>query len=93
MQGTVVRYDRTKGFGFITPADPSLPDFFVHVSDVVAANKHLRFLVVGQPVEFDPTAIDTKPKATNVRRLPMTVARQVSEAVAAAEAKAGDGVK
>lgn len=78
MFGTVAKYDRMKGYGFILPDDASLPDFFV-CPKLIDANRHFRFLIPGQRVEFDPVDVSTKPAAHNVRVLPTTIARQTSD--------------
>ena len=77
MIGTVAMYDRRVGWGFIIPDDPDAPDCFVHHS-FIQAGKFQSFLRVGQKVEFDPTDVDGKPQARNVRKLPTPIARQVS---------------
>jgi cold shock CspA family protein len=66
MFGTVSKYDRVKGYGFILPDDQSLPDFFT-CAKLVDANRHHRFLIPGQRVEFDPVDLETRPAAHNVR--------------------------
>lgn len=81
MLGTVTKYDRVKGYGFIVPDDAALPDFFV-CPKFIDANKHHRFLIPGQRVEFDPVDVDTKPVASNVHVIPTTIARQVNAPVA-----------
>jgi cold shock CspA family protein len=78
MTGTGATYDRRVGWGFIIPDDPDAPDLFVHYS-FIQADKFQRFLRVGQKVEFDPSEVDGKPQARNVRKLPMVIARQVSD--------------
>jgi cold shock CspA family protein len=77
MIGVVASYDRRVGWGFIIPDDGDLPDFFVHYS-FIQADKFQRFLRVGQKVEFDPTDVDGKPQARNVRKLPTLIAHQTS---------------
>jgi cold shock CspA family protein len=77
MLGTVTKYDRIRGFGFIVPDDPTLPDFFV-CPRLMDCGKHQRFLMVGQRVEFEPANVDTQPEARHIRKFPMTIARQTS---------------
>jgi cold shock CspA family protein len=77
MLGTVIKYDRISGYGFIVSDDPTLPDFFV-CPRFIDADRHHRFLVPSQRVEFDPVDVATKPKALNVRVIPTTIARQTS---------------
>ena len=82
MFATVSKYNRAVGFGFIVPDDDSLLDFFV-CPKFINNDKHHRFLVVGQLVEFDPIDIEGKPQAHNVRIVyPFTIARQVSDKAA-----------
>jgi CspA family cold shock protein len=63
IKGTVKWFNEAKGFGFITPADGT-KDVFVHVSAVSAAG--FKTLQEGQPVEFDITAGQKGPSATNL---------------------------
>ena len=79
MLGTVIKYDRISAYGFIVSDDPTLPDFFV-CPRFIDADRHHRFLVLGQRVEFDPVDVATKPKALNVHVIPTTIAIQRSEA-------------
>lgn len=82
MFGSVSVYNRPKGFGFILPDDNNLPDFFVCAKFINTANKHHKFLVPGQRVEFDPVDVDTKPAAHNVRIIgPQIIAKQVGGAL------------
>jgi len=78
MFGTVIKYDRVSAYGFIVSDDPTLPDFFV-CPKFIDRDRHHRFLVPGQRVEFDPVDLDTKPQAHNVRVVPVTIAWQVSD--------------
>jgi cold shock CspA family protein len=78
MFGTVTKFDRIKGYGFIVSDDPALPDFFV-IPKFIDCDRHHRFLVRGQRVEFDPVDVDTKPQAHNVRVVPITIAIQRSD--------------
>ena len=78
MYGTCVKYDRIGRWGFIAPDDLTLPDHFVHASDIVGP-KSQHFLVVGQRVEFDASSDDAdRPTAKNVRKFPLTIAVQRS---------------
>jgi cold shock CspA family protein len=85
MFGTVAKYNRQRAFGFIVPdsidgkSTDELPDFFV-CPKFIDANRHLKFLVPGQRVEFDPVDINTtRPYATNVKVIgPTTIARQTN---------------
>ena len=77
MFGIVTKYDRVSAYGFILPDDPAQPDFFV-CPKLIIADKHHRFLVPGQRVEFDPVEVDGKTQAHNVRVIPVIIARQTS---------------
>lgn len=61
MQGTVVKFDTEKGFGFIQP-DGQAEQVFVHASAVTAAGR----LPPGQRVTFDVTASPKGLRASNV---------------------------
>jgi cold shock CspA family protein len=77
IQGVVLEYNRQKGWGFIRPDDPNLPDFFTCYKFIEADQKWSRFVRVGQRVEFQPVDIDTRPQAHHVRLVrPVTVVRQ-----------------
>jgi cold shock CspA family protein len=78
MEGTVLKYNRQTGWGFIRPDSPDSPDFFVCYKFVEAASKFERYLKPGQRVQFDAVDPDTKPQAHHVRLIsPITIARQV----------------
>lgn len=61
MQGTVIKFDDKKGFGFIQP-DGQAEQVFVHASAVTTAGR----LAQGQRVTFDMTASPKGPRASNV---------------------------
>ena len=61
--GTVHKFNREKGFGFITP-DDSKDDVFVHFSAI--QTEGFKTLQEGQTVEFDIVEGDRGPQATNV---------------------------
>jgi len=63
--GTVKWFDRTKGFGFITP-DEAIPegDIFVHFSSVQSSG--FKYLVDGERVQFDFDRSGPKVRAVNV---------------------------
>ncbi len=67
MEGTVIKWVNTKGYGFIG-ADDSEKDIFVHYSDVKSGETFIS-LKVGQKVKFDVENTDKGPKAKNVEPL------------------------
>ena len=64
MFGTLVKFERGKGFGFIvSDDDPLLPDIFVHFSEIQPSQYWSRkFLLPNMNLEFD---LDVNPKATS----------------------------
>lgn len=67
MEGTVIKWVNTKGYGFIG-VDDSEKDVFVHYSDV-KSNERFVSLKVGQRVKFEIEDTDKGPKAKNVELL------------------------
>ncbi len=65
-QGTVKWFNGEKGFGFITP-DSGDGDVFVHFSSIQTSG--YRSLEENQRVEFEITAGQKGPQASNVRPL------------------------
>ncbi len=61
MNGTIIRFDDKKGYGFIQP-DGEDQVIFVHASDVTTAGR----LAVGQRVRFEVTQSAKGPRAANV---------------------------
>jgi cold shock protein len=64
--GTVKWFSAEKGFGFITQ-DEGGPDVFVHFSAI--SGEGYRNLEENQKIEFDVTAGQKGPQATNVRHI------------------------
>jgi cold shock protein len=64
--GTVKWFSAEKGFGFITQ-DEGGPDVFVHFSAI--SGEGYRNLEENQKVEFDVTAGQKGPQATNVHHI------------------------
>ena len=62
-QGRVLRFDETRGYGFIAPDDGG-EDVFVHVN-TLGEERHL--FTPGTPVEYEATASDRGMKALSVR--------------------------
>ena len=67
MEGTIIKWVNTKGYGFIG-IDDSEKDVFVHYSDVKSDERFIS-LKVGQRVKFDIENSDKGPKAQNVELL------------------------
>ncbi|HET7529949.1 MAG TPA: cold-shock protein [Mycobacteriales bacterium] len=65
-QGTVKWFNETKGFGFIAPSDGSA-DVFVHYSAI--SGNGFKTLQDGQAVEYNVTAGQKGPQATDVRAI------------------------
>jgi cold shock CspA family protein len=86
MFGKCLKFHRESGYGFILSTDdPTLPDIFVHFSDIQKTQVwNRRFLLPGFKVEFDlemENGGDERAFARNVRVIPpLTVARQTSGA-------------
>ena len=64
MEGTVKWFNRTKGFGFITPSDGGR-DVFVHSTAI--QGEGYKSLSEGDRVEFEVTQGEKGPQASNVR--------------------------
>ena len=66
MQGTVKWFNRTRGYGFIVPAEGDA-DIFVHFSEIQTEGK--KTLNEGDRVEFTTTDGEQGPRATEVKVL------------------------
>jgi cold shock protein len=77
MTGTIIRYDRTKGYGFILPDDQTQPDCFVRAASILES-KGRRWLLAGWRVEYTFIETERGPQAQNVKVIQHTVARQTS---------------
>jgi len=67
MKGTVVFYDRLKGFGFALPEDNS-NDVFVHFSQIPGTGG-TKWLASGDQIEFEIGYRNGKRVALDIRRL------------------------
>ncbi len=62
MRGTVKKFDKEKGYGFITSADGH--DYFFHYSQLVMEG--FKTAEVGATVEFDPAETEKGLRANNI---------------------------
>ena len=62
MKGTVKKFDKEKGYGFITGEDQK--DYFFHYSQLVMDG--FKTAEVGQKVSFDEAATDKGLRANNI---------------------------
>ncbi|KKL90536.1 hypothetical protein LCGC14_1903680 [marine sediment metagenome] len=63
VSGVVKWFNRSRGFGFITPDDES-GDVFVHFSSIVAEG--FKYLEEGEKVEFEKVQGEKGPQAKSV---------------------------
>ncbi len=63
MKGTVKKFDKEKGYGFITGEDGQ--DYFFHYSQLVRDG--FKTAEIGQKVEFDEAKTEKGLRANNVR--------------------------
>jgi cold shock protein len=82
--GRVVRFDSTRGYGFITP-DHGQEDVFLHVNDLLIPEAVVR---TGLAVEFEIEDGERGPKASSIRLAKGASARSGSSSPSA---MAGDG--
>ncbi|MBZ5662396.1 MAG: cold shock domain-containing protein [Acidobacteriia bacterium] len=70
MRGTCIKFDRARGFGFILPTDdPTLPDCFVHFSDIEHTPAwRRRFLMPGMWVQFETESNEGRRNDGGIRR-------------------------
>jgi cold shock protein len=68
MIGTVVFYQPLKGWGFIRPDDETLPDVFLHHSQIEGGTEFRKELESGEVVEFQLGERNFKPIAVRVRK-------------------------
>jgi CspA family cold shock protein len=77
MTGTIIRYDRTKGYGFILPDDQTQPDCFV-IAKSILEPRGRRWLLAGWRVDYTVIETDRGPQAQDVKVIQHTIARQTS---------------
>ena len=65
MKGTVKKFDKEKGYGFITGEDGK--DYFFHYSQLVMEG--FKTLSDGQEVEFNIVNGEKGPQATDVKKI------------------------
>lgn len=62
MEGTVIWFSNSRGYGFAQPADGR--DVFVHYSNIQMSG--YKTLKAGQKIQFDIEQIDKGPNAINI---------------------------
>lgn len=88
VRGSVVSFDRVKGYGFVAP-EAGGEDVFVHVNDLLD-DKSL--MVPGRTVEYILDQGDRGPKASEVRLVPTSApAGRAKTLTPGAEADGADG--
>lgn len=88
VRGSIVSFDRVKGYGFVAP-DAGGEDVFVHVNDLLD-DKSL--MVPGRTVEYILEEGDRGPKASEVRIVPLSESASTSRTSASRpQAYASDG--
>jgi cold shock CspA family protein len=86
VRGTVVSFDRTKGYGFVSP-ETGGDDVFLHVNDLMS-DKNL--LAPGIVVEFRVDEGDRGPKASAVNVLTTPAAHVPADGASAADSDGED---
>jgi cold shock CspA family protein len=70
LHGTVIRFDRRRGFGFIKCIGFN-KDIFVHRSEILDWSLNWNFLAIGENIEFNIKNTYKGWQAKNVTRLPL----------------------
>ena len=65
MQGSVKRFNKTKGFGFITSDENK--DYFFHFSELEMEG--FKTIAVGKRVEFDVVETERGPQAHKIQKI------------------------
>lgn len=76
MNGTVKWFNAKKGYGFITGKDEN--EYFVHYSSIIS-DKRYKALKNGNNVTFDIETSEDKTMAINVKVLPNTTVKEITE--------------
>jgi CspA family cold shock protein len=91
--GKILRFDRTRGYGFIAPNGGG-PDVFFHVNALSPGSEDKKAFSAGRTVEFEVVNSDRGPKAFAVRVIgdgaPQQVAHPVRESPFAPTPTSGD---
>ena len=76
MNGTVKWFNAKKGYGFIVGKDGN--EYFVHYSNIISDKKY-KALKNGNDVTFDIKTSEDKTMAINVKALPNTTVKEITE--------------
>jgi cold shock CspA family protein len=91
ISGRILRFDRTRGYGFIAP-DGGGPDVFFHANELSQDNEDKKACSAGRIVEFEVVNGERGPKACAVRLIDGRAAEQVANSTPSDRSGADDGM-